>query len=300
LTAGSGRIDPHVHGIDVPGSGGVDSHVHVIDAERFPPPDGPGSKPRPGERATAGELSGILARHGVDHAVVVQLSGYGTDNRCVLDAVAQSNGRWHGIVSLAPDTSDRELDRLMSDGVVGIRFNVANLGTGAVLDHARLLAAIGERGWVAQVQCPAETLPAVGAVLEQATGPVVFDHLGLPDVAQGPDGPGFRWLLSFARKHPGACIKLSGAFRVSRRPFPHADLDLFVEALLEAFPPDRRIWGSDWPFVACDAAPSYAQTQALLRRWLPDEGDRHRALVEAPARLFGFRTAHAPAQQGTA
>lgn len=277
----------------------IDTHVHVIDAERFPPPDGPGNKPRPGERATAGDLADILAGHGVSHVVVVQLSGYGTDNRCVLDAVAQSNGRWRGIVSLPTEVGDRELDRLTEDGVVGIRFNVANLGTGAILDHARLMATIGERGWVAQVQCPAETLPAVGAVLDWATGPIVFDHLGLPDVTRGLDGPGFQWLLSFARRRPGTYIKLSGAFRVSRRPFPHADLDPLVGDLLEAFPPNRRVWGSDWPFVACEAAPSYTQTQALLRRWLPDEDDRHQALVEVPARLFGFGNARDRERQVT-
>ncbi len=267
---------------------GVDTHVHVIDAARFPPPEGPGYKPRSGERATADELADVLAGHGIGHAVVVQLSSYGTDNRCVLDAVAHSQGRWRGIVSLPAQVDDRELDRLTASGVVGVRFNVANLGAGAILEHARLMAAIGERGWVAQVQCPAETLPSVGAVLDRATGPVVFDHLGLPDAARGPDAPGFQWLLSFARRRPDACIKLSGAFRVSRQPFPHADLDPLLRALLEAFPPDRRIWGSDWPFVACDSAPTYAQTQTLLKRWLPDEGDQERALAEVPARLFGF------------
>ncbi len=40
--------------------------------------------------------------------------------------------------------------------------------------------------------------------------------------------------------------------------------------------------------MACDSAPTYAQTQTLLKRWLPDEGDQERALAEVPARLFGF------------
>ena len=97
----------------------IDTHVHVIDASRFPPPDGPGTKPRPDERATAADLAGTLAEHGVAHAVVVQLSGYGIDNRCILDAVARSRGRWRAIVSLPPDVGAGGLDELAAAGAVG-------------------------------------------------------------------------------------------------------------------------------------------------------------------------------------
>jgi predicted TIM-barrel fold metal-dependent hydrolase len=266
----------------------VDTHVHVFDAERFPPPEGPGYKPRPGERASAERLAMLLGEHGIAGAVVVQLSGYGTDNRSVLDAVAQAPGERRAIVSLPPDVNDRELDRLAAAGAAGVRFNVANLGAGAVAGHERLLAVIGERGWVAQIQCAAAALLEFGPVLERATGPIVFDHLGLPDPTAGVGAPGFQWLLAFAREREEACIKLSGGFRISRTPFPHPDLDPFVAALLAAFPAERRIWGSDWPFVACDAAPAYGQTLALLERWLPDETERRRALADNPARLFGF------------
>jgi predicted TIM-barrel fold metal-dependent hydrolase len=264
----------------------IDAHVHVVDPARYPVPDGPGYKPGSDDIGTAEELKATLGRHGVEAAIVVQLSGYGTDNRCVLDAVARSGGRWRAIVALEPGASGRELDRLTAAGAVGARFNIANLGEAALAGGARLFEALAERGWVAQVQCPAKLLPELPPWLARAPGPLLFDHLGLPEVARGVEEPGFQRLLTFGRE--GAFIKLSGAFRLSHEPYPHADLQPFVAALCEAFPPERRVWGSDWPFVATGRRPAYSETLALLDRWLPEPRGREFALRDVPRRLFGL------------
>ena len=53
--------------------------------------------------------------------------------------------------------------------------------------------------------------------------------------------------------------------------------------------PDRLVWGTDWPHVKVDVAiPNDADMADLLPRWVPDEGLRHRILVENPATLYGF------------
>ena len=123
----------------------VDTHVHVVNPQRFPIPAGPGYKPTAMDVGTADELGRVFERHNVYNAVIVQLSGYGTDNTCILDAVARSDGAWRAIVSLKPDVDDRELDQLQRAGVVGVRFNVKNLGTNALTGQSRLLAAMQER-----------------------------------------------------------------------------------------------------------------------------------------------------------
>lgn len=262
----------------------IDSHVHVVDTHKFVPPRGPGYRPTAADQGSAEGLRGTLAANGLDAAVVVQLSGYGTDNACLLDALAQSGGRWRGIASLPPDVGDDEIDRLDRSGVVGVRFNVANLGAGALDGQERLLAVLAERRWVAQVQCPAPELPALSGLLHPERGPVLLDHLGLPDPARGVDDPGFRSVLEFGAR--GAFLKLSGAFRCTRSPFPHPDLDAFVEPLLRAFPPTRRVWGSDWPFVGLSVRPDYATTLATLARWLPDAAERELAMCKVPRALY--------------
>lgn len=264
----------------------IDSHVHVVDLARFPPPHGPGYRPRPDEVANADDLLATLDRHGTTHAVVVQLSGYGTDNRSILDAVRLAPHRLRAIASLDPKIPDRELDRLVAGGVVGARLNVVNLGAGVLAGAETLLQRLGDRGLVAQIQCSASLLPEFAPLLLGASGPILFDHCGLPDPARGLDDPGLRCLLRFGET--GAFLKLSGAFRFSREPFPHDDLGSVLDALLASFAPDRRVWGSDWPFVAMDSAPSYSETMAVLQRWLPDPSERRMALEHTPRRLFGL------------
>ena len=65
----------------------VDCHAHIIDPARFPFTGTKGYQPHPDERGTREECCAVLDRHGVSHAVLVQLSGYGTNNGAILDAV---------------------------------------------------------------------------------------------------------------------------------------------------------------------------------------------------------------------
>jgi predicted TIM-barrel fold metal-dependent hydrolase len=264
--------------------GAVDTHVHVVDRTRFPYPAGPGNKPD--VDAPRHALAAALSETGIAHAVVVQLSGYGTDNRPILDAIAASGGRYRGIAAVDPETDEATLQKLADGGIVGVRLNVVNLGRSAIADAERLLARVAERNWIAQVQCAAPALPEFSPLLKASKARLLFDHLGLPDVRRGVQERGFQTLLSLAAD--GAAIKLSGAFRSSDKPFPHADLDDFVAAICEAFPPQQRVWGSDWPFVACDPRPTYAETLQQLEAWVPDPAERQIVLSDTPQRLFGF------------
>jgi predicted TIM-barrel fold metal-dependent hydrolase len=267
-------------------AGAVDSQVHVIDPLRFPVPEGRGHKPQPRDAATAEDVACVLDEHAVASAVVVQLSGYGTNNDAVLDAVARSEGRWRAVIAVPTDLTEYDLDGLTARGAVGVRFNVSNLGIGVLAGAERLLAMLGERGLFAQVQCPTARLPDIAPMLAASPATLVFDHLGCPDPAKGVEDAGFQRLLAFGRS--GAVVKLSGGFRLSAAPFPHRDLDPLVDAVLDAFPRDRRIWGSDFPFVAVARRPTYRETLDLLVRWLPDDEERQLALVDNPHRLFGL------------
>jgi predicted TIM-barrel fold metal-dependent hydrolase len=61
-----------------------------------------------------------------------------------------------------------------------------------------------------------------------------------------------------------------------------------VQALLEAFTPDRCMWGSDWPFLRAPERIDYGPVLVLVERLIPDPGDRRKVLWDTPMRLFGF------------
>src|SRR3546814_2846987 len=82
---------------------------------------------RPGIRPPEALLSDYMAMLdalGIERAVLVQPSAYGTDNTLLLDCLAAHPERLRGIAILDLDrTDDRRLAELRQTGVRGLRFN---------------------------------------------------------------------------------------------------------------------------------------------------------------------------------
>lgn len=268
----------------------VDCHFHIIDHRRFPFEPGVGYTPKLDESGTAQEFDECMQAHGITHGLAVQPSGYGFDNSALLDALARLQGRLKGIATVAPTVSDAQLTRLADAGVVGVRFNLIDFDAGGLLrsQARRLLERINAMHWFAELQCRAAGFQELSGVLRQSGVRLLIDHLGRPDPRLGLHEPGFREILSLADRGRSV-VKLSGAFRASKQPFPYGDMDPCVEAILHAYTVENCIWGSDWPFINLSLKPSYEQTLACLKRWLPAEDQRRIVLWETPARLFGFR-----------
>jgi len=269
--------------------GSVDCHAHIIDPERFPVPDGPGYKPRPDERGTCEDYCAVLDRHGISHGVLIQLSGYGTDNAAILDAARRHPERFKAIVQIDADASDAALEDLANAGAVGVRFNLASYDADALSRSGapRLLQRLKALGWFAQIYAGDAQWPPTAAVLRASGIRVLIDHFGVRDLAGGTGQRGFQAVLALGREG-NATAKLSSLFRVSRMLTGFDDLDPFVETLLGAFGVDHCIWGSDWPFINIPRRPNYADLIAPLERWFPSSDDRQRILVRNPRRLFGF------------
>jgi predicted TIM-barrel fold metal-dependent hydrolase len=268
----------------------VDSHAHVLDPVAYPFSNLDGYRPEPNECGTAQEFRTVLAAHGLTHALVVNpFAGYATDNRCMLAGIAASGGRWKGVALVGHDVTDAHLRVLSEGGVVGARFNTLFSGATSLEGAAglRLLARIKELGWFAQVYYQGDGLLALLPILDASGIRVVVDHCGCPAVERGLAQPGFQALLELGRRG-NAAVKLSGAFRSSRQPWPYADCDDYVCALIDTFKLDNCVWGSDWPFVRLPHRMDYGPVYRLLERWLPDPADRRRVLWDTPSRWFGF------------
>jgi predicted TIM-barrel fold metal-dependent hydrolase len=269
----------------------VDCHVHVFDPLRFPYAPDTFYRPLPGETGTATQLGHVLDAHGVRHALLVgPNSGYGLDNRCLLDAIAQSRGRYKGIAVVRNDAGRDELQMLQAAGVIGVAFNVALLGIDFYRDTGPLLERLRELGMWANVQVGGEQLVELQPLLEASGASLLFDHCGRPVPEAGLGQAGFAALLRMAETGR-AVVKLSGHAKISALAYPHPDMAPYLQALIQAYTPQSLIWASDWPFLRAPARIDYGPLLALLEQQLPDAQARRAILWETPMRLFGFAPA---------
>ena len=267
-----------------------DCHAHVIDPARFPLVPSAGYQPTAEEAGPREAWLATLDANGMAGGLLVQPSGYGFDNRALLDAIAAAPHRLRGIAVVPSDIGDAELDALGERGVVGVRYNLISADPGALAaaSASGLLARLAARGWWAQVLLPPSgRAPLVDALLDCGVK-VVIDHMGLQESTLDPTDPEFRQVLRLAETGRAAA-KLSGYFRLSRQGPPYADLRPAADALLEAFGPERCVFGSDWPFInAGGQRPRYEDLLAGLVTLVPDPGHRRTVLHEAPQLLFGL------------
>jgi predicted TIM-barrel fold metal-dependent hydrolase len=76
----------------------IDCHAHVFDPVNFPYGADIAYKPSGQEIGPAAQLLAVMRAHGARHALLVQPnSGYGSDNRCMLDAIARHPDIFKGI-----------------------------------------------------------------------------------------------------------------------------------------------------------------------------------------------------------
>ena len=266
----------------------IDCHVHVFDPDRFPYAPDTCYRPAGGETGTAIQLGHVLDAHGVSHALIVEPnSGYGLDNRCLLDALAQGKGRYKGVAVVRNDASRAELQDLQAAGVVGVAMNVALLGVDFYRDTGPLLQRLRDLGLWAQVQVQADELVALKPMLQDSGAKLLFDHCGRPDPKAGVGQAGFAALLSLAETGR-ACVKLSSLVKCSSLPYPYQDAWPFVQALLQAYTPQHLVWASDWPFLRAPARTDYGPLLALFAQLVPNAADRQVIGHDTPCRLFGF------------
>ncbi len=219
--------------------------------------------------------------------MIVQTGAHGTDNRVLTDAIVASGGSMRGVALIAEDVSDAELEALHAGGVRGFRANLVSK-LGVQFDVARRLAErVRPFGWHVQFLMDIEAFPELDRLLDDYPVEVVIDHMGRPETQRGIGAPGFQSLLRLLKSGRG-WAKLSGPYRTSRQPMPHADIVPFAHALVEAAP-GQLVWGTDWPHVRLDTPmPNDGDLVDLLAEWVPDAAIRQRVLVDNPARLYGF------------
>ena len=255
------RYDCHAHVYD---------HVTPVPSARYAP-----ARPAPLDRWLA-----LQSDHGIRGGVIVQVSFLGTDNGQLLGALSSLDRTRFAGVAVAPlDVTETELRRLSDGGVRGLRWNLVSGAAPPDPDDPvtrALFARLAAWGLHLEVQLEsprwADYLPALVRAAAPAKLPVVVDHMGLPALARAEDEP---WLnaLQGCDGRDLIFVKLSAPYR-GRAGGAHLD------RLTGLLPPDRLIWGSDWPHTRHEAVATYAGDLERLSPLIDD--------AAAARRLYGL------------
>ena len=276
--------DPTSPRVPLP-KGSTDCHAHVI----LPETDHPfvANRSYTPPPATLADYRALHARLGIDRAVIVQPSVYGTDNRVTLDAIAGYGTNCRGIAVVNADCPRRELRKMDAGGIRGARINMLFDGGIGLSDLEPLARRIADLDWHFQLLIDGPTLADLEPRLSSLPVPVVIDHMGHVQTREGLNQPGFQSLLRLVSRGD-TWVKLSGNYRMSSQRPGFEDVVPFARALV-AENPERMVWGTDWPHPA-------------LQHFMPDDGvlvdaldtyvrsaeEKARILVENPLRLYGF------------
>ncbi len=193
---------------------------------------------------------------GFSRNVIVQASCHGTDNAATLDAIAKSGGKARGVAVVDPAIPADDLAALHAGGIRGIRFNfLKRLVDNAPKDRFLEVAARLPEGWHVVIYFEADILKEMRPFIAQIPVPVVIDHMGRPDVTQGPDGPdmkAFRSLLDSRNDiwFKATCPERLDAQKEGGMGDPWDNFAGAVAPLVADYP-DRVLWGTDWPHPTC-------------------------------------------------
>lgn len=270
-------------------AGAVDCHAHVCGpAVEFPyakeriytPPD-----------ATLAQYQSLLGMLGIDRAVLVQPSVYGTDNRAMLAALTSFPNQFRGVAVIDSSITDAQLESMHEAGVRGIRCNVVDVSDKSAGLPIAQLTAIAKRiqplGWHLELLAHVNEYPDLASTFADFPVDLVFGHFGYSHVKLGINDKGFQGLLELLKNNK-AWVKMTGAYRICDGDFPYADMRPFSEEVLKANS-GRLIWGSDWPHVMVKKQmPHDADLCDLFGSWVSDPSLRKAILSNNPCMLYDF------------
>lgn len=282
-------FNPHKPKITLPKLA-CDTHAHILGpiakfayspARVYTPPD-----------CLLSDYQKMLATMGVERAVLVQPSVYGSDNTVMLNALQATGGAFRGVAVVDDTVSDAELATLNAAGVRGVRVNIVDVkdrkpGTLPMAELTALATRIAPMRWHMEFLMHCDEFPDMDRTFADFPVDIVLGHLGYMKTDKGLDDAGFQSLLRLM-KTGKAWVKFTGPYRISTQALPHADTNAYAQALVQANV-ERVLWGSDWPHVMVKSTmPNDGDLCDLLSSWIPDAAVREQVLVRNPAKLYGF------------
>lgn len=267
-------------------AGACDAHVHVFGPlARYP------HVARPHYTLPDGSLDKLRAMNaalGIERFAIVQPSFYGTDNRCMLDALDAAGDCARGVAMVDEHIDAQALREMHRRRVRALRLDLflrSAWPTAQLADYIlRSAAQVAPLGWHLQFYTPGWVVRDLLPFLKTMESDFVIDHMGYMLESDGLTRADFDRLLEVIGAGRG-WLKMSAPYRLAKDG-NFARLKPLAQALVAAAPA-RVIWGSDWPHIP-DGGRDTGALLNLLGEWVPDDATRDRILVDNPGRLYGF------------
>jgi L-fuconolactonase len=245
-----------------------------------------------------GDLEPVARAVGVTATVLVQTISVPEETPEFL-AIADGSDLVAGVVGwtdlTAPDVADRiaELRGLPGgDRLVGIRHQIQGEPDPEWVlrpDFRRGLAAVAAAGLAYDLVVLDHQLPAAARAADLLPDlTFVLDHLGKPPIAEGALEPWAGHVKDLAARQNTVC-KLSGMVtEAAWNSWKVSDLRPYADTVLEAFGPERLMFGSDWP--VCTLAASYGEVLDAARTLTEtlSEDERHAVFAATAGRVYGL------------
>jgi L-fuconolactonase len=225
----------------------------------------------------------------VERAAILPSFVHGFDNRYIADCARRWPDRFIGFgrVDLMSDELIAQATRAVedmslcglyagpTDGQTGVWFDdeklapfwckVSGWGTPVTLHISTLRRKADLAGWPHHpYQAYLHQIPHLARVAQRhPKAHILIDHLGDPVTDEDPPYPTFQELLSLAG-YPNFYLKVSESGYFSQQEYPYADVQPFIHMAVEAFGPQRVLWGSGFPgaLLRC----TYAQAINVVRQ----------------------------------
>jgi predicted TIM-barrel fold metal-dependent hydrolase len=258
----------------------VDSHFHVFQA-RLAVPE---ARYSPSYAAPLSNWQSVAREVGVTHGVLVQTSFMATDNGYLVKHLQQNPDTLRGVAVVAHTAVFGQLADLNTQGVRGIRINLAGQSHDMAAWQAAkpLWDAVLQLGWHVELHTDTGALPAVLAAVPLDV-PVVIDHFGRPANASLQDDTIRAVQSRVVAASAQVYIKLSAAYRLQADINPNALAGLWLGELGE----NALLWGSDWPCTNFETKADYTALYGELQDWLKNDFVAiHAARSANPIRLY--------------
>ena len=265
-------------------SGVCDCHMHIYNPQFTP--QRPASIPARG--GTLVDYRKVRERLGIERTVIVQPTGYGTDNGCTLDAMAQLDDSARGVAVVPTTVADDELERLTKAGMRGLRYVMFGHGALGWDTMERMSSRVAPFGWNINLQLAGEEIAEREGLLSRLACDLVIDHIGRFTAPVDENTPGVQAMHRLLDS--GRCwVKLSAPYHGSKLGPPHyGDIGVIARGLARRWP-ERMLYATNWPHPSVKGAPpDDFELFSLIEEWAPEEATRRRILVDNPAKLYGF------------
>ena len=250
----------------------VDTHAHIYSEDTKTYPQSPDPYLPPPGRGTIEDLRNEVKANSIDRVVIVQtFTVYQHDNRLTMDTVRENQEWTTGVLNLDPfDAGSVDLmEEAFTIGVRGNRVSVGWATDDSVLPEHRRLWEAAQRLDV--VLCALFNPSNCGSLANLLRAfpdvRVVLDHCANLSAADFPESENLETVLELAQ-FKNLYAKLSFVVTGSEEEFPCRDMFDGVRQLINAYTPDRCIWGSDFPTSLWIPKVTYQQHLAIFQEQL--------------------------------